>query len=133
MKKNWGFTETIVLAWALAKIKIIESYQGSLIGVLWLLLSPALYFAIYFFVFVFIFKVEWEGLTSKQFALSAFLGLSLHYFISDIISNSPNLFKSNANYIKKIVFPLEGLVYAQVIAASLTLAVAIFLFVFFYL
>jgi lipopolysaccharide transport system permease protein len=67
--------------------------------------------AIYTFVFGVIFKARWsEGGNSKaEFALVLFAGLIVFNLFSECIGRAPSLILSNANYVKKVVFPLEVL------------------------
>ncbi|ROL87982.1 hypothetical protein BK640_30545 [Pseudomonas protegens] len=78
-------------------------------GLLWSFLNPLLMLLVYTFVFSVVFKVRWDtGSDSKsQFALLVFTGMMVFNLFSECISRAPGLIPSNANYVKKVVFPLD--------------------------
>jgi lipopolysaccharide transport system permease protein len=57
-----------------------------------------------------VFKARW-GVTGEDskavFAVVLFVGLICHTLLAEVLNNSPALIRSNANYVKKVVFPLE--------------------------
>lgn len=92
----------------MVKRDIWVRYKGSFIGIAWSLITPMLMLAIYTFVFGSVFKARWGGSGSTaDFAVRLFCGLILHAIISDCLSNAPNKLIAHANYVKKVVFPLE--------------------------
>lgn len=97
------------LLWALANREILGRYRGSVIGVLWSFFNPLLMLAVYTFVFGEVFKSPWgAGSGSKsEFALVLFLGLIVFNLFAECVNRAPLLMSSNANYVKKVVFPLE--------------------------
>ena len=73
--------------------------------------------SIYTFVFTVAFKARWGINTNgskAEFALILFTGLILYSLISEILVSSPQLIANNANYVKKVVFPLEILTVVNV-------------------
>lgn len=94
---------------ALIKREIIGRYRGSYIGIAWSFINPLFMLAVYTFVFGFIFKAKWHsGAESKiEFALALFAGLIVFNIFSECLNNAPDLITSNANYVKKVIFPIE--------------------------
>jgi len=83
-------------------------YRGSFIGIAWSLIIPLLMLVVYTAVFGGIFKARWGGDGSTtQFALQLFCGLTLHGLLGDCLSRAPAKVLEHANYVKKVVFPLE--------------------------
>lgn len=100
-------------------------YRGSVFGVLWSFLTPVLMLAVFTFVFGEIFGARWgnaEQAGRLDFAVALFAGLLVFYFFSECIGKAPGLITANANYVKKVVFPLEILAYVTVVAALFHLA-----------
>lgn len=93
----------------LVKKDIKQRYQGSVLGMLWSFIVPVLMLIIYTFVFSVIFQAKWDINTDDkyQFALVLFCGLSAFNMLSEVLSRSTMLIASNANYVKKVIFPLE--------------------------
>jgi len=89
---------------------VSSRYRGSMFGLLWSLFNPLLMLSVYTFVFSVVFKARWgtHGDQSKlQFALMLFAGLIIHSFFAEVINRAPSLITSNANYVVKVIFPLE--------------------------
>lgn len=97
------------LVYSLTRREILGRYRGSLIGILWSFLTPLLMLAIYTFVFSVVFQARWGGDASSRtdFALVLFAGLMIFNLFSETINKAPGLVLVNANYVKKVVFPLE--------------------------
>jgi lipopolysaccharide transport system permease protein len=94
----------------MTKREVIGRYQGSIMGLSWSFFRPMLMLTVYTFVFSVVFKARWDigNEESKvQFATVLFVGLIVHGLFAEIASAAPNLVVSNANYVKKVVFPLE--------------------------
>lgn len=90
--------------------EIIARYRGSLIGLAWSFVNPLLMLVVYTFVFSVVFKARWgiDGNESKtDFAIILFTGMIVFGLFAEIVNRSPSQIVSNANYVKKVVFPLE--------------------------
>lgn len=89
--------------------EVIGRYQGSILGLAWSFFHPVLMLLVYTFVFSVIFKSRWSSETqgNVDYALVLFVGLIAHGFFAEVLNRSPGLILSNANYVKKVVFPLE--------------------------
>jgi lipopolysaccharide transport system permease protein len=94
----------------LAKREIIGRYRGTSLGLAWSLINPLLMLGVYTFVFGIVFQARW-GVTSSdsklEFALVLFAGLIINNLFAECVNRAPMLVVLNANYVKKIVFPLE--------------------------
>ena len=89
--------------------EVIGRYRGSVFGLLWSFLNPIFMLLVYTFVFSIVFKAKWGiGSDSKiEFALLLFAGLIMFNLFAECINRAPSLILSNANYVKKVIFPLE--------------------------
>lgn len=95
----------------MTKREVIGRYKGSVLGLTWSFFHPLFMLTVYTFVFSEIFKMRWGeigGESSKtQFALILFVGLIVLNLFTEVVNRAPGLILSNANYVKKVVFPLE--------------------------
>lgn len=110
------------LLWELVKRDFIGRYKGSVLGVVWSLFNPLLMLAIYTFVFSVAFKARWGGQGDESkttFAIVLFSGIVVHTLFAECINRSPSLIASHANYVKKVVFPLEILPWMALLSATL--------------
>ncbi|WP_153242510.1 ABC transporter permease [Frateuria defendens] len=116
----------------LVKREVIGRYRGSFLGTAWSFFNPLLMLSVYTFVFTSIMKVRWvgEGAVDKvNFAVLAFVGLAVHGFFAECLNKAPSLIISNVNFVKKVVFPLDSLVWVLLGSAlfHLTISVAVLL------
>jgi lipopolysaccharide transport system permease protein len=95
---------------ALCKREIAGRYRGSVVGIGWSLVNPLLMLCIYTFVFSVVFETRWgDGAAQGKtdFAIILFVGLIASGLFGECINRAPGLIFANANYVKKVVFPLE--------------------------
>ena len=94
----------------MARREISSRYRGSMIGLAWSFINPVLLLLVYTFVFSVVFKARWgtdPNESRADFAIILFSGLIVFNLFAEIINRAPALITSNANYVKKVVFPLE--------------------------
>lgn len=91
--------------------EVVGRYMGSIFGLAWSFFNPVFMLIVYTFVFSVVFKARWSSASqgNAEFALILFAGLIVHGFFSEVLSRAPNVILDNANYVKKVVFPLEVL------------------------
>jgi lipopolysaccharide transport system permease protein len=97
------------LIFQLTKREVLGQYRGSIMGLTWSFLNPLLMLAVYTFVFSVVFRVRGGlgGEDKVNFAIFLFAGLIVYWLFSECINRAPSLIVSNANYVKRVVFPLE--------------------------
>lgn len=90
--------------------EVIGRYKGSMIGLLWSFLNPVFMLLVYTFMFSVVFKARWGGgedQSMSQFAVVLFVGMIVHGLFAEVLNRAPGVVLSNANYVKKVIFPLE--------------------------
>lgn len=93
--------------------EVVGRYRGSVLGVAWSLVTPVIMLLIYTFVFSVVFGARWQGIEHAgraAFAVVLFAGMAVFNLFSDVMVRAPGLVLANANYVKRVVFPLEILV-----------------------
>lgn len=95
--------------------EIVGRYRGSFLGILWSFFNPMFMLTVYTFVFSVVFKARWSGGSDSktEFALILFAGLMVFNLFAECINRAPGLILANTNYVKKVVFPLEILVWVN--------------------
>lgn len=109
------------LIYDMTRREIKKKYQGTFLGLAWSFISPLLMLAVYTFIFAVVFKSRWgeSGNESRtDFAITVFAGLIVFGIFSDLLNQAPALVIGNANYVKRVIFPLEIL---SIISAGSTL------------
>src|ERR1700734_2669536 len=97
------------LVWAMTKREVIGRYRGSMMGILWSFFNPVLMLSVYTFVFSVVFKARWNTASESksEFAIVLFAGMIVYSLFAETVNRAPTLIVANANYVKKVVFPLE--------------------------
>lgn len=99
----------------LTKREALGRYKNSVLGVLWSFITPVFLLIIYTFVFSEVFGARWphridtgaHAGSRLEFATLLFAGLVVFNLFAEVVLKAPSLVVSNANYVKKIIFPLE--------------------------
>jgi len=91
--------------------EISSRYRESALGTIWAVINPLLMLSIYTFVFGYMLKSHWPGQGDSKllFAVTLFAGLIVNTMFAETINSSTKVIVENANYVKKVVFPLEML------------------------
>ncbi len=126
----WAYRE---LTGQFAARNIRGRYKGQALGSVWALLDPLMLLAIYTFVFGVIFKRGGEDAAGvggaeggiARYALEVFAGILIFGVFRDTVGPSPFLIVSHANFVKKVVYPLETLVVSQLLVALFNLGVGL--------
>jgi lipopolysaccharide transport system permease protein len=110
----------------LIKRDIDVRFKGSMLGVLWPLLTPLLTLAMYTVVFGYFLPSRWPGVSGVAgFALVLFPGLIIFTFFAECVNRAPTLVANHPNFVKKVVFPLELLVWVPIGSALFHLGLSI--------
>ena len=114
----------------LVRRDIASRYQGSLGGYIWAIVVPVLMLAIYSFVFGFVFPSRWgaSGDDTAPFVLQLFAGLLVFTIFSESVVRAPELILAHANFVKRVVFPLELLPCMTVVSAIFSAIVQFIVF-----
>jgi len=135
------------LIYTMARRDVAGRYRGSALGLLWSLANPLFMLTVYTVVFRNAFGATWgvaggataatatagattattaasttatataAGHTTPQFALIVFSGMVVFLFFSECVTRAPSLILQHANYVKRVVFPLEILPWVALFSA----------------
>ena len=95
-------------------------YKGTMMGLVWMVVTPLVMLAVYTFVFGVVFKARWGaslGDSKAAFALIMFCGMTVFNIFAESVNGSVGIVTGNPNYVKKVVFPLELLPVSAVLSA----------------
>jgi len=98
------------LIFQLIRRDVVGRYRGSVVGIAWSFFNPLLMLAIYTFVFSVVFESRWGTELEESrmgFAIMLFSGIIVHGLLAECINKAPSIILGNANYVKRVVFPLE--------------------------
>lgn len=106
----------------LVRREFAQRYRGSVLGVLWAFVTPLLMVMVYTFVFTVVFPTRWGAadVVETNFVVIYLVGAIMHGLFAEAVGRAPNLIVTQANYVKKVVFPLEILPIVVVAGALIT-------------
>lgn len=118
----------------LVQREISGRYRGSALGIVWSVLTPVLMLAVYTYVFSEVFNSKVVGGPGSwaDFALVLFAALVVFNMFASCVTRAPAMIMSNANFVKKVVFPLEVLPVVALLAALFDLVLSIGVWVLLY-
>jgi len=105
-----------------------QRYKGSILGLVWSVITPLVMLIIYTFVFTVIFKGRWtitENAPFGEYTLIIFAGLIPFNLFSELANRAPILMLNSPNFVKKVVFPLEILPLIAAGSATITSLISI--------
>lgn len=123
------------LIWQMSKREVLGRYRGSVMGLVWSFFHPILMLAVYTFVFGVVFQARWGEHPGGKLELASilFAGLIVFSLFAECVNRAPTLILSNANYVKKVVFPLESLPWvamgATIFHTLMSVLVLLFLYI----
>ncbi|PYS50884.1 MAG: ABC transporter permease [Acidobacteria bacterium] len=103
---------------SLARREVAARYKGSVLGILWAVLTPVVTIATFTLIFAGIFGARF-GVSGSgwEFALYLFCGVLPWTAFQEAVQLSSQKIVSQANLVKRVVFPLEILPVAQSLAS----------------
>jgi ABC-2 type transport system permease protein len=101
---------------ALTNFKL--KYTGSVLGYLWSLMKPLMYFGVLYIIFVDFFHQR-----QPEFPMELLLAIVLYTFFSECTSTALGSIAGNGHLVRKAYFPLSGLVVSQSLTALLTMSI----------
>ncbi len=110
----------------LTRREIVGRYRGSHLGIFWSFVNPVLLLCIYTLVFRYIFHAKFTGHTDEgpaDFALMLFSALIVFNLFAECLNRASSLIQLNANYVTKVVFPLEVLPLTVVLSSLVHLLI----------
>lgn len=114
----WELPRRIDLIRSLTRRELAARYKGSVLGILWAILTPVVMIAIFTIIFAGIFKAKFNTSDSPwDYALYLFCGLLPWNAFQEALNLSANAVVNRANLVKRVVFPLETLPVSQTLAA----------------
>lgn len=110
----WELPTRSELILSLTRRELVARYRGSVLGIIWALVTPFVMIAIFTFIFAGIFGARFGASNSHwDYALYLFCGLLPWTMFQETVEQSANTIVTHANLVKRVVFPLETLPVAQ--------------------
>lgn len=113
----WELPGRFELIRSLARRELVARYKGSVLGLLWAIVTPVVMIAIFTFIFAGVFNARFGTSSSPwDYAIYLFCGLLPWNMFQETLVLSSSTIVAHANLVKRVVFPLETLPIAQALA-----------------
>jgi lipopolysaccharide transport system permease protein len=114
----WELPGRFDLISSLTRREIVARYKGSVLGIIWAVVTPAVTIATFTLIFAGIFGARFGASGSGwEFALYLFCGVLPWTAFQEAVQLSSQKIVSQSNLVKRVVFPLEILPVAQTLAS----------------
>jgi lipopolysaccharide transport system permease protein len=106
------------LVLSLARRELVARYKGSMLGIIWAVLTPVVMITIFTFLFAGVFGARFGASGSPwDYALYLFCGLLPWTMFQETVQASTTTIITHSNLVKRVLFPLETLPAAQALAS----------------
>lgn len=102
---------------ATTRLELKKRYSGSILGQLWVVLQPVLFFSVYLFVYLLVFKIVAPGKNGLEYVLYIFCGLVPFMTFMEVFSASCIAIKQNAAMVRNVILPIEFIPFRTVCMA----------------
>src|SRR5215212_5876018 len=114
----WELPRRFDLISSLVRREVAARYKGSVLGIVWAVITPVVTIATFTLIFAGIFGARFGAMgTGWEFALYLFCGVLPWTAFQEAVQLSSQKIVSQANLVKRVVFPLEILPVAQSLAS----------------
>lgn len=104
---------------AVTRVELGKRYAGSVIGMAWVFLYPALLLGIYLFVYLVVFRMRFPGYSGMDYTLYVFAGLVPYIGFMEALTSGAVSIKQNMHLVRNVMLPIE-LIPVRTVAVSLT-------------
>jgi lipopolysaccharide transport system permease protein len=92
---------------SITRVELSKRHAGSILGMAWVVLQPALLLSVYLFIYMVVFKMRFEGLSSFGYVLYVFCGLVPYLGFMEALTTGGLSIKQNIHLVKNVMLPIE--------------------------
>ena len=92
---------------AITRVELQKRYAGSVLGMGWMVLQPALLLSVYLFIYMVVFNVKFPGLSNYGYVLYVFTGLVPYLGFMEALTTGGMSLKQNMHLVKNVMLPIE--------------------------
>jgi lipopolysaccharide transport system permease protein len=107
----WTMTRLVLrnrrLLASITRVELAKRHAGSVLGMTWVVLQPALLLSVYLFVYMVVFKLRFPGYSKFDYVLYVFCGLVPYLGFMEALTSGGVSIKQNIHLIKNVMLPIE--------------------------
>jgi homopolymeric O-antigen transport system permease protein len=92
---------------AITRVELAKRHAGSILGVSWVVLQPALLLSVYVFVYMVVLRMRFEGFSRFDYVLYVFCGLVPYLGFMEALTTGTLSIKQNIHLVKNVMLPIE--------------------------
>jgi lipopolysaccharide transport system permease protein len=92
---------------AISRIELAKRHAGSVLGMAWVVLQPALLLSVYVFVYMVVLRMRFEGFSRFDYVLYVFCGLVPYLGFMEALTTGALSIKQNIHLVKNVMLPIE--------------------------
>lgn len=92
---------------SIVRVELAKRYAGSVLGMGWVILQPALLLAVYLFIYMVVFKVRFPGFSTFDYVLYVFCGLVPYLGFMEALTTGGLSIRQNIHLVKNVMLPIE--------------------------
>ena len=92
---------------AITRVELAKRHAGSVLGMTWVVLQPALLLSVYVFVYMVVLRMRFEGFSRFDYVLYVFCGLVPYLGFMEALTTGALSIKQNIHLVKNVMLPIE--------------------------
>jgi lipopolysaccharide transport system permease protein len=92
---------------AITRVELAKRHAGSVLGIAWVVLQPALLLSMYVFVYMVVLRMRFEGFSRFDYVLYVFCGLVPYLGFMEALTTGGLSIKQNIHLVKNVMLPIE--------------------------
>jgi homopolymeric O-antigen transport system permease protein len=92
---------------AITRVELAKRHAGSILGMSWVVLQPALLLSVYVFVYMVVLRMRFEGFSRFDYVLYVFCGLVPYLGFMEALTTGTLSIKQNIHLVKNVMLPIE--------------------------
>ncbi len=92
---------------SITRVELAKRYAGSVLGLTWVVLQPALLLSVYLFIYMVLFRMRFSGYSRFDYVLYVFGGLVPYLGFMEALTSGGVSIKQNMHLVKNVMLPIE--------------------------
>jgi lipopolysaccharide transport system permease protein len=92
---------------SITRVELAKRHAGSVLGLVWVVLQPALLLSVYLFVYMVVFRLRFPGFSRFDYVLYIFCGLVPYLGFMEALTTGGMSIKQNMHLVKNVMLPIE--------------------------
>jgi homopolymeric O-antigen transport system permease protein len=92
---------------SITRVELAKRHAGSVLGIAWVVLQPALLLSVYIFVYMVVLQMRFAGFSRFDYVLYVFCGLVPYLGFMEALTTGALSIKQNMHLVKNVMLPIE--------------------------